>query len=415
MALGGVTFQSAAPATPPATTTIVAVDTLPTWPTAPNAMAQYVKLLGGGTGLIDPIASDGAGNLRVNVQSMPTVNVGTVTTLPAVNQGTSPWVVSGSVGITGAVTGPVTLASDPAKVIGMVNQGTSPWTVAVSGAPAAAGALPVSGVFWQTTQPISGSVDTELPVQTALGDALVPPPTPVVGAVPLGWNGTAYDRLRSTIGNGLVVDVSRLPALPSGGNVIGGVTQSGTWTVQPGNVANTTAWLVTLGAAIVPVGGSVPVGNAVTGNPVNLGAQAVAVEPAPVTAGNFQQLVADRVGKLITLPYANPEQFVSGTVAAAMTTITSTLVVAAPAAGLRNYVTQIVVSNSHATVGTDVLIQDGFGGTTLYVIPAASVYGGAVISFPTPLRQPTAATALYAACVVTGASVRVSASGYTGR
>jgi hypothetical protein len=32
-------------------------------------------------------------------------------------------------------------------------------------------------------------------------------------------------------------------ALPSGGNVIGGVTQSGTWTVQPGNTANTTPWL----------------------------------------------------------------------------------------------------------------------------------------------------------------------------
>ena len=33
-------------------------------------------------------------------------------------------------------------------------------------------------------------------------------------------------------------------ALPTGANVIGGVTQSGTWTVQPGNTANTTAWLV---------------------------------------------------------------------------------------------------------------------------------------------------------------------------
>ena len=33
-------------------------------------------------------------------------------------------------------------------------------------------------------------------------------------------------------------------ALPTGANVIGGVTQSGTWTVQPGNTANSTAWLV---------------------------------------------------------------------------------------------------------------------------------------------------------------------------
>jgi len=34
-------------------------------------------------------------------------------------------------------------------------------------------------------------------------------------------------------------------ALPAGANTIGAVTQSGTWTVQPGNTANTTAWLVT--------------------------------------------------------------------------------------------------------------------------------------------------------------------------
>ncbi len=33
-------------------------------------------------------------------------------------------------------------------------------------------------------------------------------------------------------------------AIPTGSNVIGSVTQSGTFTVQPGNTANTTAWLV---------------------------------------------------------------------------------------------------------------------------------------------------------------------------
>jgi hypothetical protein len=44
--------------------------------------------------------------------------------------------------------------------------------------------------------------------------------------------------------NGVDVDVTRLPALPTGANVIGGVTQSGTWTVQPGNTQNTTPWFV---------------------------------------------------------------------------------------------------------------------------------------------------------------------------
>lgn len=39
------------------------------------------------------------------------------------------------------------------------------------------------------------------------------------------------------------VDVASLPALPAGSNTIGNVNQAGTWTVQPGNTANTTAWL----------------------------------------------------------------------------------------------------------------------------------------------------------------------------
>ena len=97
-----------------------------------------------------------------------------------------------------------------------------------------------------------------------------------------------------------------------------------------------------------------------------------------------------------------------------MTGTTSTSLVAAPGAGLRNYITTIIVSNSHATVGTDVIIQDGSGGTTLMTIPAAAVYGGAVINLPVPLRQPTANTAIFCANVTTGASTKVSAVGYKG-
>ncbi len=97
-----------------------------------------------------------------------------------------------------------------------------------------------------------------------------------------------------------------------------------------------------------------------------------------------------------------------------MTGTTSTSLVAAPAGSLRNYITTIICSNAHATVGTDIVIQDGNGGTTLLTIPAAAVYGGAVITLPTPLKQPTAATALYCANVTTGASTKVSAVGFTG-
>lgn len=162
------------------------------------------------------------------------------------------------------------------------------------------------------------------------------------------------------------------------------------------------------------VGGNVATNVAIGTNPINLGAQAVSSENTAVTATRMAQLVTDLVGKLIVLPYANPENFVSGAITSAMTGTTSTSLVAAPGAGLRNYITQITVSNSHATVGTDMIVQDGNGGTTLYTIPAAAVYGGASITFPTPLRQPTTNTALYIANVTTGASTKASASGYKG-
>lgn len=149
-------------------------------------------------------------------------------------------------------------------------------------------------------------------------------------------------------------------------------------------------------------------------NPILIAGQAVSSENTANTTAKLSQFVTDLVGKLIVLPYANPENFVSGAITSAMTGTTTTSLIAAPASGLRNYITQITVSNSHATVGTDVIIQDGSGGTTLYTIPAAAVYGGAAITFPTPLRQPTTATAIFCANVTTGASTKVSASGYKG-
>jgi hypothetical protein len=150
------------------------------------------------------------------------------------------------------------------------------------------------------------------------------------------------------------------------------------------------------------------------------GAEAVSSEPAAATAGRMVSLIADLAHKLIVLPYANPENFVSGTITSAMTGTTTTSLLGAPAAGLRNYITQITVSNGSITVPTDILIQDGSGGTTLYVVPAPIGTGtgtgtsGGTFVFPTPLRQPTTATAIFVANVTTGSSTKVSASGYKG-
>lgn len=211
-------------------------------------------------------------------------------------------------------------------------------------------------------------------------------------------DGTLDGTTKATVNaNGLKVDGSA-------------VTQpiSGTVTANAGS-----------GTMAVSIATNTPVGNVAhdgvdSGAPVKVGGRARSSEITAVASDDRSDFVTDLVGKQIVLPYANPENFVSGCISTAMTGTTSTSLIAAPAAGLRNYITQITVSNSHATVGTDVIIQDGSGGTTLYVIPAAAVYGGAILNFPTPLRQPTTATALYCANVTTGASTKVSASGYKG-
>jgi hypothetical protein len=167
-------------------------------------------------------------------------------------------------------------------------------------------------------------------------------------------------------------------------------------------------------ASPMPVQGGVAHDAADAANPVKIGGRARSSEITAVASDDRVDFVADLAGKQIVLPYANPENFVSGAITSAMTGTTSTSLVAAPGAGLRNYITTIIVSNAHATVGTDIAIQDGSGGTTLLTIPAAAVYGGAAITLPVPLRQPTANTALYCANVTTGASTKVSAVGYKG-
>jgi hypothetical protein len=76
---------------------------------------------------------------------------------------------------------------------------------------------PVSGTFWQATQPVSGTV-------TATG----PLTDTQLRATPVPVSGSVTATVASTTITGTVA-----------------ATQSGTWTVQPGNTANTTPWLTT--------------------------------------------------------------------------------------------------------------------------------------------------------------------------
>ena len=368
----------------------------------------------------------------------------------SVTQGTTPWITAGQ-GTAGAAAAAVTTIQGIASMTPVqVSQATAAsLNATVVGTGTFATQAAQSGT-WNITN-VSGTVSLPTGASTAANQ------TSVIGTVAAGTAATnalavggIYNSSPITMTNGqgaahqfdvngyLAVNVKAATGLAQASTTsgqTGSLVMGATTTSAPAYTdAQTSPLSLTpqgamrvsitqIGAANIAsggtggsqgVGGTTATNVAITDNPVNLGAQAVNSENTAVTPARKVQLVADLVGKLIVLPYANPENFVSGVITTAMTGTTSTSLVAAPAAGLRNYLTSCTFSNEHATVGTSIVIQDGSGGTTLWTVPTAPAYGGAQITFPTPLRQPTTATAIFVANVTTGSSTKAACSGYKG-
>lgn len=156
---------------------------------------------------------------------------------------------------------------------------------------------PVSGTFWQATQPVSGTVTV----------------TDGAGAL------------------NVIVDSGTTAA-----------TQSGTWTVQPGNTANTTAWLVAGGVA----------DNAAAAS-TNLATLPAIVEtsstPITRTDGNRAALIVDADGKAYVRNFDwDPLSASSGL----STATTLTELIAAPGASVSIYITSWKCSSSAASTAT---------------------------------------------------------------
>lgn len=98
---------------------------------------------------------------------------------------------------------------------------------------------------------------------------------------------------------------------------------------------------------------------------------------------------------------------VSGTASATGTTSTQVI------AGVDSnylYISSVTVYNSSST-DTGVILQDGSGGTTKWVIPAPA-RGGAHLTFNPPLRLPTSGNGLFFASQSSVTTMYVSAAGY---
>lgn len=149
-------------------------------------------------------------------------------------------------------------------------------------------------------------------------------------------------------------------------------------------------------------------GAAVATNPVPIGV-VYRTSFTALDAGDIGYLLSDVNGRAIVAPAPGP--LVSGAITSAMTGTTSTSLVGATASNYL-YITQCTVSNTDADTDTEMILQDGSGGTTLFTIPAPHLTSGAVVPFPTPLKVPTAGNALFVANVTTGATTKVSCAGW---
>ena len=154
-------------------------------------------------------------------------------------------------------------------------------------------------------------------------------------------------------------------------------------------------------------GGGVAHDGADSGSPVKVGGRARTSDIAAVASDDRTDMVADTLGRQVVTLDQIPENSLSGK--ATFSNTTAADVIAAQGAGIRIHVTDLGVTNAHASVGTKVEIRDGT--TVLWQAYAAPGGGGFAHRFRRPLRL-SANSALTARCVTTGADVDVNASGF---
>jgi hypothetical protein len=195
---------------------------------------------------------------------------------------------------------------------------------------------------------------------------------------------------------------------------------SGDWNDNIAQIAGSTVATAATGVMQVGIVGNSGAkidqvtGSTVPTNAIYNGANAVTSENSSTTSGDLVGIVADKVGKIIVLPYANPENFLStlGLGNTSVTTTASTSLVAAQASGIKVYITGISLSNTGTSTSL-VLLQNGSSGTTIWqgIAPAG---GGSNIVLPTPICT-SAATALYFAAGTATTTLYISVTGYIGK
>jgi hypothetical protein len=117
---------------------------------------------------------------------------------------------------------------------------------------------PVSGTFWQATQPVSIASMPSTPVTGTFWQATQPVSEATLdGAITssvVQTNEKQINGIAPLMGNGVSGTGSQRVNIASDNTAFSvNAVQSGTWTIQPGNTANTTAWKVDGSAVTQPI------------------------------------------------------------------------------------------------------------------------------------------------------------------
>lgn len=164
------------------------------------------------------------------------------------------------------------------------------------------------------------------------------------------------------------------------------IAQGGTWTVQPGNTANTTAWKVDGSAVTQPVSlasvpshavtnagtfavqaasaGDVASGSSDSGNPQKIGGVGHTANPTAVTDGQRVNASFDKLGKQVVVGSIRDLKGVQQTT---ITSSTSETIIVTAVASTFLDLYGLILTNTSATA-TKVTIKDSTAGTTRAVI-----------------------------------------------
>lgn len=115
-------------------------------------------------------------------------------------------------------------------------------------------------------------------------------------------------------------------------------------------------------------------------------------------------------------PFADPGEEWSYAAASGGIVDTGDVVIKAAVTGKRNYLSSLQFLNTHATVGTELVVKDGatiiWRGYAQHSVAAVSQPGMVPVVFASPLKS-SSGVALNVACITTGTQTYVNAQGYT--